>query len=124
MSNDNGREFFEGIQPNILKLKKHLQDINSNLDYYEIEPFSRGKGNGSLSTQFQKNPTGTGGLSLIEGFIIESIEIVEKLDEYRFHSTLSLEHDNAQRKAERRDAWILWSQKLIRWTLGTIVARV
>ena len=124
MNNDNESKLFEGIQPNILKLNKYLQDINSNLSHYKIEQFSRGKGNGSLSTQFQKNPTGTGGLPLIEGFIMESIAIVEKLDEYRSRSTLSLEHGKAQRKAERRDTWILWLQKLVRWTLGTIVAVV
>jgi hypothetical protein len=103
MNDDNGSEFFEDIQPSVNRLKKHLQGINSNLGYFEIEQFSRGRGNGSLSTQFQKNPAGTGGLSLIEGFIMESIEIVEKLDEYRSRSKLSLEHGKAQRKAERCD---------------------
>ena len=124
MSNDSGSEFFKDIQPNILKLNKHLQDINSNLDHYKIDPFSRGRGIGSLSTQFHKDPTGTGGLPLIEGFIMESIEIVEKLDEYRSRSTLYLEHSKAQRKAERQDMWILWLQRLVRWTLGIIAAVV
>ncbi|HEY0665644.1 MAG TPA: hypothetical protein VGD24_06230 [Gallionella sp.] len=41
--NDNGKEFFEEIQPNILKLKEHLRNINSNLTHYEIEPFQEGK---------------------------------------------------------------------------------
>ncbi|WP_435626413.1 hypothetical protein [Candidatus Ferrigenium straubiae] len=124
MNNDNGSKFFEDIQPNLINLKKYLQSINDNLTHDGIELFSRGKGHGSLSMQFQKNPSGTGGLPLIEGFIIESIEIVEKLGEYRSRSTLSLEHGKAQRKAERRDTWILWFQKLVRWTLGTIVAVV
>ncbi len=124
MNNDNGSKFFEDIQPNLTDLEKYLEDINSILSQYGIELFSRGKGIGSLSAQFQKNPAGTGGLPNIENFILQSIEIVEKLKKYRTDLTLSLEFAKAQRKAERRDIWILWLQKLVRWTLGTIVAVV
>lgn len=133
MSDDNGNSFFEDIGPNVQKLNEALARINSNLSHYKLEEFSNGKGKGSLEQQFRKAPEGYGALQTIEDFIQESIVIVDKLNQYRSHLTLSLEverakldaslaHGKLDRKAVRGDMWILWGQKVIRWVFGVIVA--
>lgn len=139
MNDDNGSEFFGEIKPNIQKLNEKLSQINSNLLHYELEQFSDKKGKGSLEKQFRKNPEGFGALGPIEDFIQESIVIVDKFSKYSSLLTLSWEkektknrenldatlaHGKLEREAERKDMWILWGQKLIRWTLGVIVAVV
>lgn len=135
MNDDNGNDFFEDIKPNLQKLDEKLHQINENLLFYQLEQFSNGKGKGSLGQQFRKTPEGYGALGPIEDFIQESIVIVDKLNKYRSHLTLALEvekakldaslaHGKLDRKAVRGDMWILWGQKLIRWTLGVIVVVV
>jgi hypothetical protein len=139
INNDSESKFFKDVEPNIQNLKKSLSQINANLEHYGIEPLSAQNGKGSLAQQFERVPQGVGALGPIEDFIRESIRLSDKLSNYDGVSSIyweiektknwekaqaDLAHGKLERKADRTDMWILWGQKLIRWTAGIIVAVV
>lgn len=132
-------EFFHDIKQSVNKLNDKLDAINNNLRHFDLEPLSNGKGKGSLEKQFRNNPEGFGAFGPVEDFIQESLGVVDKFNKYSSDFSMSWEvekrknrekfeaslaQSKLERKAERRDMWTLWGQKLIRWVIGVIVAIV
>ncbi|PHR80495.1 MAG: hypothetical protein COA59_17490 [Colwellia sp.] len=130
-------ESFSELNEAIKAMDSALEKVNRNLEHYELEKIDIGKGSGSLEKQFRKEPEGYGAFSTFDEFFQKALILKEKVGSYTgTHSEqwnvekekkkdtfqLTLVNDKATRKAERRDMWTLWFQKLIRWTLGAIVA--
>ena len=133
----NNQVFFNDFKSKIENLNGHLKNINNNLENEKIELISYGKGNGSLGKLFTINPDGVGALGPVDGFIQQSLEIVNNIEKFTNNYNLSweveqrkkkdifenkIERDKITRKAERRDMWSLWAQKLVRWSLGAAAA--
>lgn len=122
----NEEQFFVDLRQNIKNLNHHLGDVNTNLNHLDIEPISLGKGQGSLEKQFKKNPEGVGAFGPVDNFIQEAVRITDTINEYTqdYSKVWNIQQDkvNKTRKAERKDMWVLWFQKLVRWSLGTLVA--
>lgn len=126
MSTSDEEAFFRDIRTSLDNLDEHLSAINRNLKHYEIEAISKNTGAGSLEKQFKTDPNGVGAFGPIEKFIKASVSLKDKLEAYTADYSLlwGIEQTKVRqaRQNERRDMWILWSQKLIRWCVGTIVA--
>lgn len=126
MANSRTDILFQELTSTLDAQRKALAKINSNLKHSGIEEISTTTGNGSLRKQFEANPQGVGAFGPIEDYVRESTKLSEKVEKYI--SDYLMEWKNEQlkaedlRKAERRSMWILWSQRLIRWVLGTVVA--
>lgn len=126
MANTKTTMFFKDLTSILEAQRKALANINSNLRHYEIEEISATTGKGSLQKQFESNPKGVGAFGPIEDYIRESVKLSESVDKYisGYLSEWNNEKIKSEemRKAERKSMWILWSQRLVRWTLGGLVA--
>lgn len=126
MANPRTDMLFQELASTLEAQRKALAQINSNLRHSEIEEISATTGNGSLRKQFEANPQGIGAFGPIDDYVSESAKLSEKVAKYISDYLIEWEHEQLKsedlRRAERRSMWILWSQRLIRWVLGAVVA--